>query len=292
MVLKNVSYSQYNLWSQCPFRWKLLYIDGLREFTDSIHTMFGTSMHEVLQFYLHIMYTQSIKEADSIDVEDLLRKRMQHHYERIMKQNGGEVFCTENDMVEFFQDGCDILDWFKRRRAQYFSKKGYELVGIETELNYKMKGNVVFKGYIDLVVHDTVRDKYLVYDIKTSTKGWNKYQKKDKNKTDQLLLYKQFYSLQMKVPIDKIEVEFFIVKRKLWENVDFPQRRVQKVIPASGKPSINRVLSNLNTFLEECFDENGEYLKDTIYRKEPSQKNCRYCEFKNKKELCDRKREL
>ena len=290
--MNNVSYSQYNLWSQCPFRWKLLYIDGLREFTDSIHTMFGTSMHEVLQFYLHIMYTQSIKEADSIDVEDLLRQRMQYHYERIMKQNGGEVFCTENDMVEFFQDGCDILDWFKRRRAQYFSKKGYELVGIETELDYKMKGNVVFKGYIDLVVHDTVRDKYLVYDIKTSTKGWNKYQKKDKNKTDQLLLYKQFYSLQMDIPIEKIEVEFFIVKRKLWENVDFPQKRVQKVIPASGKPSINRVLTNLNTFLEECFDENGEYLKDTIYRKEPSQKHCRYCEFKNKKELCDRKREL
>lgn len=288
--MNNISYSQYNLWSQCPFRWKLLYIDGLREFTDSIHTMFGTSMHEVLQFYLHIMYTKSIKEADSIDVEDLLRQRMQHHYERIMKQNGGEVFCTENDMVEFFQDGCDILDWFKRRRAQYFSKKGYELVGIETELNYKLKGNVVFKGYIDLVVHDTIRDKYIVYDIKTSTKGWNKYQKKDKNKTDQLLLYKQFYSAQMDIPIEKIEVEFFIVKRKLWENVDFPQKRVQKVIPASGKPSINRVLTNLNNFLEECFDDKGEYLQNTIYRKEPSQKNCRYCEFKSKPEICDRKR--
>ena len=288
--MNNVSYSQYNLWSQCPFRWKLLYVDGLREFTDSIHTMFGTSMHEVLQFYLHIMYTKSIKEADSIDVEDLLRQRMQYHYERIMKQNGGEVFCTENDMVEFFQDGCDILDWFKRRRAQYFSKKGYELVGIETELNYKMKGNVVFKGYIDLVVHDTIRDKYIVYDIKTSTKGWNKYQKKDKNKTDQLLLYKQFYSAQMDIPIEKIEVEFFIVKRKLWENVDFPQKRVQKVIPASGKPSINRVLTNLNNFLEECFDDKGEYLQNTIYRKEPSQKNCRYCEFKSKPEICDRKR--
>ena len=290
MVLNNVSYSQYNLWSQCPFRWKLLYVDGLRVFTDSIHTMFGTSMHEVLQFYLHIMYTKSIKEADSIDVEDLLRQRMQYHYDRIMKKNGGEVFCTENDMVEFFQDGCDILDWFKRRRAQYFSKKGYELVGIETELNYKMKGNVVFKGYIDLVIHDTIRDKYIVYDIKTSTKGWNKYQKKDKNKTDQLLLYKQFYSAQMNIPIEKIEVEFFIVKRKLWENVDFPQKRVQKVIPASGKPSINRVLLNLNKFLEECFDEKGEYLQATIYRKEPSQKNCRYCEFKNKPEICDRKR--
>jgi len=287
--LKNISYSQYNLWSQCPFRWKLLYVDGLREFTDSIHTMFGTSMHEVLQFYLHIMYNQTAKEADSIDVEDLLRQRMQHHYERIMKANGGVAFCTENDMVEFFNDGCVILDWFKKRRAQYFSKKGYELVGIETELNYKMKGNVVFRGYIDLVIHDTVRDKYIIYDIKTSTKGWNKYQKKDKNKTDQLLLYKQFYSAQMDVPIEKIDVEFFIVKRKLWENVDFPQKRVQKVVPASGKVSINRVLLNLNNFLEECFDDKGEYLKNTIYRKEPSQKNCRYCEFKNKKELCDRK---
>ena len=64
----------------------------------------------------------------------------------------------------------------------------------------------------------------------------------------------------------------------------------QKVVPASGKPSINRVLLNVNNFLAECFDENGEYLQDTIYRKEPSQKNCKYCEFKNKPELCDRKR--
>tara|TARA_A100001391_G_scaffold199771_1_gene183334 strand:+ start:5328 stop:6038 length:711 start_codon:yes stop_codon:yes gene_type:complete len=236
------------------------------------------------------MYNQTAKEADSIDLEDLLRQRMQHHYERIMKSNGGEVFCTENDMVEFYNDGCNILDWFKKRRAQYFSKKGYELVGIETKLNYVMKGNVKFKGFIDLVIHDTVRDKYIIYDIKTSTKGWNKWQKKDKNKTDQLLLYKQFYSVQMNVPIEKIDVEFFIVKRKLWENVDFPQKRVQKVVPASGKPSINRVLLNVNNFLAECFDENGEYLQDTIYRKEPSQKNCKYCEFKNKPELCDRKR--
>lgn len=288
--MKSISYSQYNLWAQCPFRWKLLYVDGLREFTDSIHTMFGTSMHEVLQFYLHVMYNQTAKEADSIDLEDLLRQRMQHHYERIMKANGGEVFCTENDMVEFYNDGCNILDWFKKRRAQYFSKKGYELVGIETKLNYVMKGNVKFKGFIDLVIHDTVRDKYIIYDIKTSTKGWNKWQKKDKNKTDQLLLYKQFYSVQMNVPIEKIDVEFFIVKRKLWENVDFPQKRVQKVVPASGKPSINRVLLNVNNFLAECFDENGEYIQDTIYRKEPSQKNCKYCEFKNKPELCDRKR--
>ena len=153
-----------------------------------------------------------------------------------------------------------------------------------------LQKNLTWVGYLDIVIKDTVRDVIKIIDIKTSTKGWNKYQKKDKNKTDQLLLYKQFYSAQMDIPIEKIEVEFFIVKRKLWENVDFPQKRVQKLIPASGKPSINRVLLNLNKFLEECFNEKGEHLQNTIYRKEPSTKNCKWCEFKSKPQICDRKR--
>ena len=51
--------------------------------------------------------------------------------------------------------------------------------------------------------------------LKTSTMGWNKWQKKDENKTQQLLLYKQFYSKMYNHPIEKIEVEYFIVKRKL-----------------------------------------------------------------------------
>ena len=51
--------------------------------------------------------------------------------------------------------------------------------------------------------------------------------KADKNKTDQLLLYKHFYGAQHDISLDKIDVEYFIVKRKLYEKVDFPQRRVQ-----------------------------------------------------------------
>ena len=39
--------------------------------------------------------------------------------------------------------------------------------------------------------------------------------KADKNKTNQLLLYKQFYSKQYNFPLDKIDVEFFIVKRNV-----------------------------------------------------------------------------
>ena len=103
-----------------------------------------------------------------------------------------------------------------------------------------------------------------IFDIKTSTRGWNKWMKADKNKTQQLLLYKQFYSKQYDHPIDKIEVEYFIVKRKLWENLDFPQKRVQKFSPASGTVSMNKVGKRLDTFLNEAFTDTGEKKNNMI----------------------------
>ena len=102
--------------------------------------------------------------------------------------------------------------------------------------------------------------------------------KADKNKTQQLLLYKQFYSKQYGTPIENIDVEYFIVKRKLWENTDFPQKRVQKFVPASGKPSMNKVNNRLNIFLNEAFTEDGERKNDMVAT--PSKKACKWCEFK------------
>tara|TARA_Y100000385_G_C12794315_1_gene509033 strand:- start:12 stop:722 length:711 start_codon:yes stop_codon:yes gene_type:complete len=232
------------------------------------------------------MYTETAKKADSLDLEDLLRVRMKKNFESALKQNGGEMFCTEKDMVEFYVHGTEILDFLKKRRGQYFSKKGYELLGIEVKLDYDMPNNIKFIGYLDIVIKDTVRNVIKIYDIKTSTMGWNKWQKADRNKTDQLLLYKQFYSRQYDHPLDKIEVEYFIVKRKLYENLDFPQKRVQKFVPANGKPSINKVVQRLDSFLKECFTPEGEYNIEHTYSKEASKKNCKWCDF-NQTDLCD-----
>ena len=274
------------MWAQCPHRWKTAYIDGKREFSDNIHTLFGTSMHEVIQAFLTVMYEDTAKAAEALPLEDMLRTRMKRNFENVLKNNGGEMFCTEKDMVEFYMHGVEILKFIRKKRAQYFSKKGYELVGIEVPLEYDLPNNIKFIGYIDVVIKDTVRDVIKIYDIKTSTMGWNKWMKADKNKTDQLLLYKQFYSKQFNHPMDRIEVEYFIVKRKLYENLDFPQKRVQKFAPANGKPSINQVVKRLDEFMSESFKSDGEYNTEHIYRKEPSKKNCRFCDF-NQTEFCD-----
>ena len=283
--MKKISYSQYNQWVTCPHKWKLNYIEDLGEFTDSIHTLFGTSMHEVLQTYLTVMYNDTIKMADALPLKKMLLHRMKYNYTTIMEKNGGVEFCTQSDMEEFYQHGLLILEWFKKKRANYFSKKNYELVGIEVPINYDLPNDIKFIGYMDVVIYDNFRDRYKIIDIKTSTMGWNKYMKGDKNKTDQLLLYKQFYGAQHDIPLDKIDVEYFIVKRKLYTKVDFPQRRVQTFSPANGKPSINKVMNNLNQFINESFIE-GEYNTEHTYIKQPSKKNCRFCEF-NQTKYCD-----
>ena len=59
----------------------------------------------------------------------------------------------------------------------------------------------------------------------------------------------------------------------------------QQIVQASGKVISKRVRTSIEKFVDNAFDENGEYVvKD--YETNPSKKACRWCEFKDNKELC------
>ena len=280
--MSRISYSQLSMFSECPMHWKLKYIDDLAMQEPSIHLLFGTAMHEVIQTWLEVMYHDSIKNANKLNLEQRLHDKMMEQFKKD-KEAYGKNPCSLEELREFFQDGVEILDFVKKRRADYFSKRGYKLIGCEVPIDVDLKKNIKMVGYLDIVILDEYHNTLKIYDIKTSTMGWNKWMKKDENKTQQLLLYKQFYSKQYNHPIDKIEVEYFIVKRKLWENAMFPQKRVQKFSPASGKPSMNKVVNRLDIFLNKAFTEDGEQKDDM--KATPSKKSCRWCEFR-KTEYC------
>ena len=276
-----ISYSQLSMFSECPLHWKLKYIDDLAMQEPSIHLLFGTAMHEVIQTWLEVMYHDSIKNANKLNLEQRLHDKMYEQF-KIDKEFYGKNPCTLQEMKEFFNDGVAILDFVKKRRADYFSKRGYKLIGCEVPIEVGLKKNVKMVGYLDIVILDEIHNTLKIYDIKTSTRGWNKWMKKDENKTQQLLLYKQFYSKQYNHPIDKIEVEYFIVKRKLWEEAMFPQKRVQKFSPASGTVSMNKVAKRLDTFLDLAFDGEGNRISENIIAT-PSKKACKWCEFRKTK---------
>ena len=282
--MSRISYSQISMYSECPHRWKLNYIDKLRIFESNIHLIFGTAMHEVIQTHLEVMYNDSIKNADILDLNKMLRDKLVEQF-KIAEERDGKPPCKKEDLYEFFQDGVDILDFYTKRKSDYFAKRGYKLIGCEVPIDFDLKNGIKMIGYLDIVLLDEILDVIKIIDIKTSTMGWNKWQKADENKTQQLLLYKQFYSKQYNHPIERIEVEYFIVKRKLWEKAMFPQKRVQKFVPASGKPSMNKVNTRLLKFVNEAFNEDGSYTTN-ILEATPSKKACKWCEF-NGTQYCD-----
>jgi hypothetical protein len=287
--MAKVSFSQYSMWSSCPQQYKLNYIDKLGESSGNIHTLFGSSMHETIQHYLSVMYGVSKKQADEIELDRLLLDRMKENFTKEKEALSEGTPCTQIELEEFYGDGRRILTWFKKYCSKFYSKSGYELVGIEIPLNANIKPGVHFIGFIDIVLRDLASNEIIIIDLKTSTMGWNQYQKADKMKNSQILLYKKYYSELFNVPITKIKVEYQIMRRKLPEDSAFPIPYISKHVPLNGTPSVNKVYDEFMEFINTVFDDEGSF-KNIPYPKVPGQnkKNCKWCEFMNRG-ICDGK---
>jgi hypothetical protein len=247
-------------------------------------------MHETMQNYLEVMYNESAAAADRIDIEKYLEDRLRENYKIEYKKNNNTHFSNSAELNEFYEDGVGILQWFKRNRGKYFGRKSWWLVGIEVPIllppNPVYK-NILYKGYIDIVLYNEMLNKIKIIDIKTSTRGWRDKEKSDEIKNSQVILYKKFFSEQFNFPIENIDVEYFIVKRKLHGNPDFPDPRVQIHVPASGKIKVGKATKHFEEFIEMAFNKDGKHKEDPMI-KNPSKQNCQYCPFKDRKDLCDR----
>lgn len=283
-----ISYSQFSMYKTCPHKWGLTYKDRNKVFSDSIHTVFGTSFHETLQHYLEVAYNTSGAEADRINLEEHFQSRFIENYKKSYESNNKQHFSDSVEMREFFEDGLTILNYVKKNRSTYFSSRGWYLVGIEIPIivnphsDYK---NVLYKGLLDLVLYNEKIGEFYIFDIKTSTSGWNDYAKKDEIKQFQLVLYKQFFAKQFNLDIDKVNIKYFIVKRKINENLEYVPKRVQEFIPVSGKNKTNKALKEIQLFIEDCFEKDGK-ITQKEHPKNPG-KHCQYCPF-NETPLCQK----
>lgn len=286
---KTVSFSQMQTYYTCPFRWDLQYRQKVLPFENSIFLVFGTSLHELFQHYLTLMYTQSAKVADQLDAQQFLLERLSENYKTSV-QESGKHYTTPQQLQEFYEDGVEIFNWFKRKRTTYFSSRGTQLVGVEIPILTPVTPqhpNILYKGFIDLVMYDESTQKFTIYDIKTSTRGWTDREKKDEVKVSQVLLYKSYFSQQFNVSEDQIDVEFFIVKRKLLDNCDFPQKRVQEFKPTQGTAKVRKATTLLQTFVEECFDSQGVPL-EKAHHKNVGEYSCKFCPCLDRPDLCNK----
>lgn len=277
---KNVSASQFMMFSDCEHKWKLSYIDKLQVYSPSVHTVFGTAMHEVIQEWLTIMYNQSAKAASEINLRDRLKEVIREVYQKERKKSK-EVFTTADELNSFFLDGVEILNFLNKKRSQYFTTKGWHLAGIETDIVQQVRPGVFYKGFIDVVMYNSRTNRYLILDLKTSTRGWSDYEKKSEAKVAQVLFYKEFFAKQFNVDIESIDVEFFILRRKINEDAEFVAKRVQQWRPASGKIKRGKAMKSLQEFVDKAFTNEGKHNTSANYPPNPSTYACRFCQYKN-----------
>ena len=233
------------------------------------------------------MYGKSGAAADREDILGMFKDKLREHYLDEYKKNKEQHFSSPGELSEFYEDGEKILNYIKKHRGRYFSKRGWHLVGIETPIlaapNPKFR-DILYMGYLDVVFYHEGTNTFKIIDIKTSTKGWNDYAKKDEEKQFQLILYKKFFSEQFGIPEKNIDIEFFIVRRKVYTDGDYPQKPIQEFKPPSGKIKMGRAIKALNEFIESCFVGNTYSEKEMLPN--PSKWNCTFCPYKEKKELC------
>lgn len=155
------SYSKLDTYVQCPFKYKLKYLDGHYLFSNSIATEFGTLIHETEE-----TIAKNIVNSEPIDYIKLKNNillnvcELQKKYPKDFYEKDKSNRSYEDKMYDYLLGGIYKLEAFMQNNPNL------EIVGIEQKFNVEYQEKM-FNGFIDRVFYDKVENKYLIQDIKT-----------------------------------------------------------------------------------------------------------------------------
>jgi hypothetical protein len=147
-----VSYSQYSIGASCLLHWRLKYLDGYKE-PSNANLIFGTAIHKAIQDWLSIYYNKKPAFTATFDLHGVFKDALIQEF-KLAQEEFGISPCDLPTLMEFYQDGVGILDAVKRYKKDIFPLVGYELIGVEIELEQDINENVYFVGYIDIVIRE------------------------------------------------------------------------------------------------------------------------------------------
>lgn len=170
--MEKFSYSKLSTYEQCPFKYKLVYIDKIRVDQGNIATYFGSLVH-----YIEEKIGNYIKAGEEIDYEKLTYLFYNADFTSKGSQLLGINKIRELYPVEFLEpdkngktyaDKADIYINSGIKRLETFMKNNPNLEIYATEqpftLYYK---DYTFQGFIDRIFKDKTTNSYLIEDIKT-----------------------------------------------------------------------------------------------------------------------------
>jgi len=246
MANGHISYSEFKIWSECPWRHKLSYLDKLSTFNGNEFTAFGTAVHEIC-------------ERTAKDEKGQTPEAFQEAFSKELKKL--DVELNKKLVVEMNVQGKELLPEIFPALKEYFGD--YEIIEAEEQLYEPIEDSELrFKGFIDLILK-TKDGKYHIIDWKTCSWGWDARKKSDKLITYQLTLYKNYYVQKYNLEPKNVETHFALLKRTA------KKKRVEFFRVTSGERKTKNALKALNYSLYNI--EKSRFVKNRL--------SCKYCEF-------------
>ena len=253
--MPHISFSALKKWNECPFLYKIEYIDGIKSFKGNAYTAFGTAIHSVCEAVLqgggldpaYAFELAFLKELQSLPKE--VRAELDSKMVNSMRTQGKQLAPLAVPGLREYLGDFELVS---------VEEELFEPVSLFTDAEYD------FKGFID-VVAKTPDGKYHIIDWKTCSWGWDGKKRNDKMVVYQLTLYKHFFAIKHNIDMEDIETHFALLKRTAKKNqvelfkVSNTQRRVDNALGL-----INKALFNIN---------NKNFLKNRL--------SCGRCPFHN-----------
>tara|TARA_A100001515_G_scaffold266_1_gene274 strand:+ start:2154 stop:2936 length:783 start_codon:yes stop_codon:yes gene_type:complete len=253
--MPHISFSALKIWNDCPFKYKLQYIDKIKAFQGNPHTAFGTAMHDVCEQL--ILGTCTLEESP-----EQFKKSFIREFKSLPKEVTLNV--DKKLIVDMSEQGTNLAPLAIPALEKKFGE--FEVISSEEELYEPIpefeKEDMDFKGFVDLVIK-TNDGKYHIIDWKTCSWGWDFKKKTDPMTTYQLTLYKHYLCLKHDLEPKNVETYFALLKRTAKKD------RVEIFKVTSGERKTKNALNLLNKALYNIVSDN--HVKNRL--------SCSKCEF-------------
>lgn len=170
--MKKLSYSSLSTYEQCPFKWKLVYLENHYINQPSIATDFGTLIH-----YLEETMANTLKEGKQINYNEIIDLLFNIDFtdgkETIrgvnkLKELYPEDFITPDKNGRTYSEKVDsYIDSGMCRLEDYLAEHP-ELEVYEAEKPFRLEyRGYIFQGFIDRIFKNKLTGDFIVEDIKT-----------------------------------------------------------------------------------------------------------------------------
>lgn len=148
------SFSRLSSYYQCPYEWKLRYIDCIPK-EDSFFGQYGSFIHKILELYA----------KGEIDFFDICNYYGEHYNEEIYISAPYNAYTdiAENYYKKGYDYVCNLSPFCEN----------FEILGVEKEVKFQIE-NFDFVGYIDLLLRDKVSGEITILDHKSASLKFKK----------------------------------------------------------------------------------------------------------------------